>query len=185
MKNEKICIMINNLEERSGKIKKDLLEILKTEENLELAVKIFKVSSQLKFKRNGEFGKVAEEQALYTTVQCLNALFDDQKIDFFGGNVPLWRILEIYLADREHIHFLEGYKENDSAILFKEEIDIAMDVSKNIIWMAEIDMGKIEYTLLKDEYKQLYCIDTESKPNQELIEKVEKWYKDNKFIFTK
>lgn len=183
MKNEKICIMINDLEERSGRTKKDLLESLKTEENLELAVKIFKVSNQLRFKRNGEFGKVAEEQALYTTVQCLNALFDDQKIDFFGGNVPLWRILEIYLVDREHIHFLEGYKENDSAILFKEEIDIAMDVSKNIIWMAEIDMGKIEYTLLEDECKQMYCIDTDRKPEKELMEKVKKWYIDNGFEF--
>ena len=52
-----------------------------------------------------------------------------------------------------------------------------------MIWLAEIDMGKIEYTLLSDHYDNLFSINIDCKPDENTREKVKKWYKDHGFVF--
>ena len=89
----------------------------------------------------------------------------------------------MYVVKKDHIQFLSEYIENETAILFRENIDLALDIRDDIIWLAEIDMGKIEYTLLSDHYDNLFSINIDCKPDKNTREKVKKWYKDHGFVF--
>lgn len=173
--------MIEYLEEKKDRIKNDLLEILKTEENFDLAVKVFEVSNRYKFATISNEYKTATEQARYTIIECLNELFADKHIDFWSGDIPLYRKLEMYIVSKDHIRVLEGYKENDSAVLFTENVELGKDINDDFTWLAEIDAGKIEYTLFEDYYEEMFCIDIDAKPEKELMEQVKKWYIDNGF----
>lgn len=183
MKNEKICKMIEILEKRQNKFEGDLLKELKTEENLKTAARIFMVSDKTWCKKSCDKYKDALYQARRTTVECLNMLFWEERINFWAGDIPLCDILEMYVVSKDHIRFLSDYTENETAILFAEDIDIAKDISDNLTWLAEIDKGRIEYTLFKDKYSRGWSTDIQSKPSEKTIEKVEIWYKEHGFSF--
>lgn len=183
MKNEKICKMLDILEKRANKIRSDLLTELKSEKNFELAVKIFEISDELCFKENRKYHEIARQQARRTTAECLNIIFKDENIDFRKGSITLFQKLEMYVVKKDHIQFLSEYIENETAILFRENIDLALDIRDDIIWLAEIDMGKIEYTLLSDHYDNLFSINIDCKPDENTREKGKKWYKDHGFVF--
>lgn len=175
--------MLDKLEKRTKKIRSDLLTELKSEKNFELAVKIFEISDKLCFKENRKYHKIARQQARRTTAECLNVIFKDENIDFRKGSITLFQKLEMYVVKKDHIQFLSEYIENETAILFRENIDLALDICDDIIWLAEIDMGKIEYTLLSDHYDNLFSINIDCKPDENTREKVKKWYKDHGFVF--
>lgn len=185
MENRKICRMIEILEERSDKYKNDIMEILKTEEDFDLAVKVFEVSNRTKSPDTSSYYDRDLEQARYTTAECLNVLFENEKVNFWDGDISLYHKLEMFVVNKEHIHFLKGYKEDDSAILFNEDVDFSPSVSGELTWLAEIDDGKIEYTLFEDQYKQALCVSIDDKPNEKTMEKVEQWYYDHGFEFEK
>lgn len=184
MENRKICRMIEILEERSDKYKNDIMQTLKTEENFDLAVKIFEVSDRHMFRKSCEMYDYAMEQARYTVKECLNELFEDQKIDFRTGDISLYEKIEWYVVNKMHIRVLTGHKTDDSAILFREDANFAPDISGELTWMATIFMNKIRYTLFEDDYDG-FCIDTHSLPDEETMEKVEQWYYDHGFEFEK
>lgn len=184
MKNKEVSKMIEALEKRNEKIKGDLLKELKTDENLKIAERLFWASDKTWCGKDSNEYKNAIRQARRTTVECLNMLFMEEKIDFLTGDIPLYRKLENYIVNKDHIHVLkEDYEENETAILFSENIDIAQDISDTLIWIAEIEFGKIEYTLFEDKYSQLWSIETEKKPRKEIQEKVKTWYRENGFTF--
>lgn len=188
MKNEKICQMIKTLETRADKMKTNLLKVLKTEDNLKKAEDIFQISDNLCFKKDGKYGDIARQQARKTTSECLNVVFKQEKIDFrsrkngiYGST--LFEDLEDYVIEKWHIRFLQGYTEDETAILFREDIDLAMDVYGVLTWMADIKGKKIRYTLFSDSYNRRWCLDTQSKPSDEMREKVKTWYREHGFTF--
>ena len=184
MKNENVSKMIKILEKRNEKIKGDLLKELKTDENLETAERLFWASDKTWCSNDSSEYENAIRQARRTVVECLNMLFWEEKIDFFAGDIPLYQKLEMYIVNKDHIHILkEDYEENETAILFSEDIDIAQDISDTLTWIAEIDFGKIEYTLFENRYSQLWSIETEKKPRKEIQEKVKTWYRYHGFAF--
>ena len=183
MKNEKICKMIEILEKRQNKYKTDLLKELKTEENLKTAARIFMASDKTWCRKSCDKYKDALYQARRTTIECLNMLFLEERINFRAGDIPLGDILEMYFVSRDNIRFLSDYTENNTAILFSEGVDIARDISDNSTWLAEIDGGRIEYTLFCDRYNKGWSTDIQSKPREETIEKVKTWYRQHGFNF--
>lgn len=183
MKNEKICKMIEILKKRQNKFKGELLKELKTEENLEVASRVFMASDKTWCRKTSDKYKDALYQARRTTAECLNMLFWEDRIDFRAGDISLYQKLEMYVVSRDHIRFLSDYTENNTAILFSEDVDIARDISDNSTWLAEIDGGRIEYTLFCDRYNKGWSTDIQSKPGEETIEKVKTWYKEHDFNF--
>ena len=181
--NEKICKMIEILKKRQNKFKEDLLKELKTEENLEVAARIFLASDKTWCAKECDKWKDALYQARRTTAECLNMLFWEERIDFRAGDVSLYQKLEMYVVSGDHIQFLSDYTENETAILFSEGIDIAKDISDHLTWLAEIINGEIEYTLFNNKYNEGWSVDIDSKPSEETIKKVKTWYKENNFDF--
>lgn len=142
--NENIRKFYDKKMETLEKAKKYMTGIFETEEQVELAVDIFRTRYELCMGTED-----AEYQARYTSNQCLNAVFrrniDDDVIDR----------IQAYDCLRDHINVLEGFLNDDTAVLIEQPRTVGMD-DYNCIVIGSLSKFKDglhqDFWMLSDEW---------------------------------
>lgn len=168
--NENIKKFYDKKMETLEKAKKYMTDVFGTEQQVELAVDIFRTRYELCMETED-----AAFQARYTSSQCLKAVFgktiNDDVIDR----------IQAYDCLIDHINVLESFLNNETAVLVNDSYTVGMD-NYNAIVIASIvkfkDGVHLDFWMLDDEWHGAGGYGTPFEISEEKEKKVVAYWKE-------
>lgn len=129
----------------------------------------------LNFFGNEKYLETAKKQAKLTAYEAMCVVFPKIHEGIISD-------LRNYLIFRGHRRCAEDYLNDDTAVIFTDDINVLPKSGFLSFGIANVEDGKIEYVLFDDTYDYFLSVDFEYIPNDEIIGKIKQYYKNNDLL---